>query len=1120
MGDSPQDNGHRRPGSEWPWVAAVVLIAILAAWPAIGQPGLLNTRGGGDSPFLLQRLHQLTAALADGHFPVRWMPDANYGYGYPFYNFYAPLSIYVAAVFRFLGFSFVRAIHLAQLAGFIVAGLGMFHLGRRWLGSRWAGLLAAVAYTVAPFHMVNVYVRGDSLAEFWAMAFYPVVLLAADGVVTKAQGSRGAGEQGGKNAQLATRHAPPATRHSPLATRPIAFVALAYAALILSHNISALIFTPFLALYLGLRLLTGGRSATARSSETADHRPPTTDRSPSPLLPFSPAPLLCTLAALVLALALAAWFFIPALAEQGLAQLGPVTEGYFHYSNHFRAFDLIQRGLLFDYNPDGGVAFRLGLAQVLLAAVGTAALLIVRPQTTDHRPPTADRYPLVARHSLFVTLSALIAIFMITPLSRPLWDHLPLLSFAQFPWRFLSVASFFLALLTGGLARLTAQPAARAAVVGLASLVLLAAALLGLRVDHLILTDADVTAERLGQYEWFTGNIGTTVSAEYLTPASSPRPWTSTWLNAGDRDRLVALSGGLQSAELRERRATRQTWQIDTVAGAAVRFPTLYWPGWRATIDGQPAELRPLPSSGLMALTIPPGDHTVALELGRTPIRVAAEVVSLVAVVVSVLLFIVPRRGAGGRGSRGAGEQGREGEGERSSVGGLWSVSGGVLLIVVLAFVWRNDPRQLPPGDLTWDFAQMAYLHHDTAGVGFEDGSRLHEYGYSAEELAAGQTLTVTLSLSPGSAAAATLALLTPASARPTPDGVAAPPLIAATTQPLGGDAVVFALAVPPDAPPGLYVPRLVIDGARPLLPSGGTRGELFLRPVRVLAAGEQGSGGARETPAAELDVRPLAIVVRDADTLDGRFAWFIDQPLGGRYQVSWRLQNGDGLVLSQLDTQPGYGYQPTDGWSPDEPIRDWLALRLPEALSGPPPYSLVMLLYDTTTGATLLTRRLGVVTAAEGGITFHALEPNFTTPDNLTRLDVSFYEAGRNAIWLQGVAQATSADRLALTLYWQAPADLTTDFTRFVHLIDATGAVVAQIDGHAAGNSYPTGQWTAGEVVADGVTFDLAGLPPGEYRLATGFYRPDDGARLEAIAPDGPLPDGRALLPDSVTIP
>ena len=189
-------------GRDWPWTAAVLLVAFIAAWPAMAQPGLLNTRGGGDSPFLLQRLHQLMAALAGGHFPARWMPDANYGYGYPFYNFYAPLSIYIAALFRFPGFSFVRAIHLAQLAGFVVAGLGMFHLGQRWLGSRWGGLLAAVAYTVAPFHMVNVYVRGDSLAEFWAMAFYPLILLAADGVVAGEKGRKGEGGFAARNRRL------------------------------------------------------------------------------------------------------------------------------------------------------------------------------------------------------------------------------------------------------------------------------------------------------------------------------------------------------------------------------------------------------------------------------------------------------------------------------------------------------------------------------------------------------------------------------------------------------------------------------------------------------------------------------------------------------------------------------------------------------------------------------------------------------------------------------------------------------------------------------------------------------------------------------------------------------
>ena len=1153
-------------------------MAVVAAWPALAEPGLLNTRGGGDSPFLLQRLHQLVAALADGHFPARWMPDAAYGDGYPFYNFYAPLSIYIAAAFRFIGFSFVRAIHLAQLTGFIVAGLGAFYLGRRWLGSEWAGLLAAVAYTAAPFHMVNVYVRGDSLAEFWAMAWYPWVLLAAARLVV------GGG-----------RWSPPATR--------IALFALAYAALILSHNISALIFSPFLLLYLLLEFVWGSRGTVAQavslSSRSAGEQGARLSPQPSPKGRGS-SPLLATGAGLILAFALAAWFFVPALAEQDMAQLGPVTEGYFHYSNHFRGLDLVQGGLLFDYNPDGGLAFRMGLVQVGLAVVGCWSLVAGRRRAT-----TNDQRPL-----FFMVAGFLIATFMITPLSRPLWDHLPLLPFTQFPWRFLSVQALFGALLTGGLVRAgekgsrgaggqkeapSPQPSPKGRgsspliprspapllAVG-AGLVLAASALLGLTTDHLILTDADVTAERLAQYEWFTGNIGTTISAEYLTPAADPRPWTSAWLNSGQRDRAVAVAGEA-TATVRERTATRQAWDVTAgPGGATIMLPALYWPGWRATVGGQPADLSAQPGSGLMTLTVPAGDHTVALELQRTPVRAASEWLSLIAALVTIALLIVGRRtpspfGRGlGRGSSapatdhspprppepkgvglldgapstGLSEAAVAGrlpaEGASSDAPRLAGPSASedadsafspratdhwllftayCLLLTILTLAWRNDPRELPPGDLTWDFAQLAYLHHDPDGVAFENGARLYEYGYSADELAAGQTMTVTLSVAPGDGRAATLALVTPASARPTPDGAAPPPVMAAATVPLSAATAVFVLPIPPDAPPGLYVPRLTLDGARPLLPSGGTRGDLFLRPVRVV--GRDGIPPLRplgSTAAEEVGYHPalqtLGLSMRAATTVDGRFAWYTARPLGARYQFSWRLQDAAGGVLAQLDAQPGYGFQPSMLWPAGQWTADWLALRLPDAAPAEGDYPLVMRLYDPGDGRTLLTRRVGVATWANGQWTARLHEPTFVLPGDLTPTTATFGDDGGPLIALPGYRLERDGDMLRLTLYWQAGNGKPGDFTRFVHLLDAAGNIVAQVDGAPAGDSYPTGQWLPGEVVADALAFDLSPLPPGDYRLAVGFYAPTEGLpRLNVAGADGPLPDGRFLLPDELAI-
>jgi hypothetical protein len=485
-----------------------LVVAFFAAWPLISEPGFLNTRGGGDSPFLLQRLQQLESALQDGHFPVRWMGDANYGFGYPFFNYYAPLSIYAAALFRLLGFSMVRSIEVAQVFGFLLAALGIYLLSRRWYHNEWAALLTSVAYTTAPFHLVNIYVRGDSLAEFWAMALYPWVILAADRLLAAESGVISYGR--------------------------IAVLALAYGALILSHNISALIFTPFLLLFILLRWFLGPYRA---ADEVTSHFARTHMRL-----------LLSLLAAGLLGLALAAWFFVPALVEQQYAQLGPVTEGYFSYANHFRGLNLVQTSTVFDYDVSGGNAFRMGLAQATAALLGSLALIYY-----------TFRVHLFERASaLFILLSLAVATFLITPLSVFLWENIPLLPFTQFPWRFLSIQAFAAALAIGALALL---PYCRVLAIGTV-VILIIASFTALRTDHILISDDDVTAESLAQYEWFTGNIGSTVSAEYLPQTVQPRFYNSAWLNDGHRANARAIEGELLMVELLEQQTDRQRWSL------------------------------------------------------------------------------------------------------------------------------------------------------------------------------------------------------------------------------------------------------------------------------------------------------------------------------------------------------------------------------------------------------------------------------------------------------------------------------------------------------------------------------------------------------------------------------
>ena len=50
------------------------------------------------------RVFGMGKALSDGVFPVRWIEDLGYGYGYPIFNFYAPLSYYFGGFLNILGF--------------------------------------------------------------------------------------------------------------------------------------------------------------------------------------------------------------------------------------------------------------------------------------------------------------------------------------------------------------------------------------------------------------------------------------------------------------------------------------------------------------------------------------------------------------------------------------------------------------------------------------------------------------------------------------------------------------------------------------------------------------------------------------------------------------------------------------------------------------------------------------------------------------------------------------------------------------------------------------------------------------------------------------------------------
>jgi len=159
------------------------------------------------------RVFEMAQSLKDGQFPVRWVAGLGYGFGYPLFNFYAPLAYYFGAFFILAGFNALIATKIMFGFGLVAAGVFMYFLVKEFWGSA-AGVVAGLFYIYAPYHAVDVYVRG-AVGEFWAMVFLPLVFL---GVYKIFRGDRWG----------------------------IIVGALGFTGVILSHNLTTLMLIPFL----------------------------------------------------------------------------------------------------------------------------------------------------------------------------------------------------------------------------------------------------------------------------------------------------------------------------------------------------------------------------------------------------------------------------------------------------------------------------------------------------------------------------------------------------------------------------------------------------------------------------------------------------------------------------------------------------------------------------------------------------------------------------------------------------------------------------------------------------------------------------------------------------------
>lgn len=111
-------------------------------------------------------------------------------------------------------------------------------------------------------------------------------------------------------------------------------------------------------------------------------------------------------------------------------------------------------------------------------------------------------------------------------------------------------------------------------------------------------------------------------------------------------------------------------------------------------------------------------------------------------------------------------------------------------------------------------------------------------------------------------------------------------------------------------------------------------------------------------------------------------------------------------------------------------------------------------------------------------------------------------------------VGPAVAGQPLAVTLCWQALAEMDTSYVTFVHLLNVEGRLVSQDDAVPGRGAQPTTAWLAGEIICSDYELPLASdLAPGRYALHVGAYDPRHEVRLAARGGAGAVVNNDAFV-------
>ena len=1122
----------------WPF-----LFILLLCLPAVSPYLSGDIPRSNDSLSHLYRAFQLARLVRAGIFFPRWAPDLAHGYGYPIFNYFAYLSHYLIVLFHLIGLPLLSALRASYIVALIASGFTA-HIFARDLadGDDRAGLVAAVAYVYSPYVLYTAHVRGG-LPENLALAFLPLALWAVRRALriryedTKTQrgaqslepprfddqaehviprGGRAFGPPRGisevsprdssrnytaRNDKVGTRNDMAGTRNDMAGTRNdmagtslklkglwnfsaqlrdlvsswfnspsaiYAFIAaLAIAAFITAHAGMALQYLPLIGLF-GLYVI-------------FSHTPTAPHRLGFWILRFGILSLIFTLA-----LTLTAFLWLPTLTDLAYVQyqIAFARSGATYTNNFFYLAELFAYPRLPVYTD----VLNPPLVRSLpLLASALAVLGLFRLRSLD-----------TARKANYLFLFALFALtsFLILDLSKPVWDNSSLLQRSVLPWRFLGPASLFASVLAGlAIGDWKFEVGSLKLQVGI--LLFLVTALPFLFPPREPAPEQPALAD-LARYEAPPFLVGTTTNGEYTPNPVKEFPDTTdqraALLANREPERLdIAASPppGVTVEHLAARPA-HDTYRLSLNDPLTATYRSFFFPGWQATLDGKPLDLRPTDPNGLIAFDLPAGEHSLEIRFGSTPVRMGASflsVISLLVISYCVLRVAYQSRNVADNLPHPATEHRQASRAKQVGATPITFVvcrlTFAAALIASLFIVSLFITKPGPPSTqhpLNLDFGGELTL----IGYDIQPSAISHQLSAITLVWQAQHPLGVPYGMNVRLTDDAGLIWSDTNIERPR-DWRFTPGTDFWPTDEFIYDS--YVLKPLPGAPPGAYHLEAIVYRAD------------TLQALSVQRIGEHAIERPTNLPLAEplANLNGVALIHVSADRE-------VAAP-GDPYRLTLRWQAASALLADQdfklelIDSAgavvhaiagpvvPGY---PPSKWEAGDVLDQPAFFRLPAHLnSGGYHWRL--------NGAVELAASLQII----------APDRVFAPPALTNPLNIELGES----ISLLGYNVAISDNEIKVDLVWQARAEMPESYRVFLHLLDANGELVSQSDGEPASWTRPTTGWVAGEVVTDSRTLTAPG--PGEYTLRLGMVN-EAGERLAAEG----WPEGAIMLGNISVLP